>query len=191
MLSGLFPVIASATLPIVFMKNSERKQEMKLLKDSLDKAIKELGQKDEAYVLRLMDIIEKMATDLKPSVRAAVDPIGKTCNTLTIKSNTRSDTYDVKDKEIICKDQDNELTETRSFEVLITELDSLTASCKVKLPEFEGDHRISGKITDPIFDNKNDPYSVAFAAKEWITVLGKGQLKDGELVKLFISDLNV
>lgn len=42
---------------------------MKLLQKSLETAIKALEVKDEKYILRLMDIIEKMAVDLKPSVR--------------------------------------------------------------------------------------------------------------------------
>ena len=164
---------------------------MKMLKDSLDKAIHELGHRDESYIHSLIELIEKMAIDLKPSVRSAVTPIGSTCDTFTIKSKSREDSFSLKDKEIICKDVDNELTESRPFEVMISELDRFTGSCKITLPELDEGKRILGKITDPQITIKNNPYSIAFAAAEWISVIAKGQLEDGVLVKLFISDLNV
>lgn len=191
LLSGSFGAIIAILIPFIFSKASERKEEMKLLKDSLDKAIARIGGNEEKYINKLLDLVEKMADDLKPSVRAAVAPISKTCDTITIKSNEREDTYSIIDKEVICKDKNNELTGSRIFEVLISELDWLNATCKVKIAEHESNSRITGKITDPQIEDENNPYSIAFAAKAWLSVVAKAKLEDGEIVKIFISDLNV
>ena len=64
-LSGSFASILAVLIPYIFAKSSERKSEMKELKDSLDKAIRELGSKDDKVIGRLLDIVEKMADDLK------------------------------------------------------------------------------------------------------------------------------
>lgn len=191
LLSGSFGVIMAVLIPLVFSKASERRQEMKMLKDSLDKAIARIGGNEKEYNDKLIGIIEKLIEDMKPSVRSAVAPIGKTCDTITIKCPVNEYTYGIKDKEVICKDKNNELTESRVFEVLISELDWLNGTCKVALPEVDNKARIVGKITDPQIENENNPYSIAFAAKSWLSVVAKAKLEDGDIVKLFISDLNV
>jgi len=46
---------------------------MKLLKESLETAIKELGKKDQDTIDRLFDLIERMSADLEPAVKKDSD----------------------------------------------------------------------------------------------------------------------
>lgn len=188
-LSGAFGAVIGALLPYIFYKAAERKAEMKMLKDSLDKAIVELGGKNDETVSRLLDLVEKMATDLKPSVRQAVAPIGNTCRTITIHSPIRDDTFNEEDRVIIDRAPDDEFTETRDFNVLITELDLEKQSCKMRVDGAGPDDRIPGKITDPQISVANNPYTAALAAQSQVTVKAKASLKAGSIVQLYISDI--
>jgi hypothetical protein len=67
-------------------------------------------------------------------------------------------------------------------------MDRENGSCKVELVEQEHG-RIIGKITDLEFILANDPYVVAMARKEFIRVRAKPTFKEGEINRLFISNL--
>lgn len=47
---------------------------MKYLKEALEKAIEALGNKDKDTISGLISVIDKMASELRPSVRQAVSP---------------------------------------------------------------------------------------------------------------------
>jgi hypothetical protein len=49
--------------------------------------------------------------------------------------------------------------------------------------------RTNGEITDPILLMPNNPYPAALNSHRWLAVVGKPQLKDGEIERLYISDL--
>lgn len=178
-------------IPYLFSRSANRRDEMRHLKDSLDKAIEQLGSRDETTMSRLLDIIEKMATDLRPAIRHSVAPIGESCKTMSIVSPSRSDTYDEADKAEIIKVEDDEITEQREFVVLITELDLERGSCKAHIIGESEDRRITALITDPILQQPNNPYSSAFAAGENISVKAKALIKEGEISQLYISDLGI
>jgi hypothetical protein len=188
-LQGSFGAIVGVLLPLIFTHAAGKYKEMKLLKDALDKAIHELGSRDDTVVSRLLDTVEKMASDLRPAARQAVTPIGTSCRTMTIQSQTREDCYDEADKAAITKDADDELTELRKHAILITELDLERGTCKVHLESEAEDKRIAAVITDPLLQTLNNPYSLAFAAGERIQVKAKALIRGGDIGKLFISDI--
>ncbi len=74
------------------------------------------------------------------------------------------------------------------YQVKFTEMDMENGSCKVELAE-HGQKRIPGKITDPEFILANNAYVVAMARKEFIRVRAKPTFKEGEINRLFISNL--
>lgn len=164
---------------------------MKQIKDSLDKAIGELANRDQKTVDRLLDIVDRMAVDLRPAVRRSVAPIGETCRTMTFSSAERKDTFDEADKAAILRSEDDEITENRHFDISITELDLERGTCKTRMLGDAEDKRISAVITDPQLQQSNNPYSLAFAAGEAISVIAKALIKDGEVDRLFISDVAV
>jgi hypothetical protein len=189
-LSGSFGVIVSVLIPYVIAVSANKRKEMKILKESIDNLISQLGSNNDHAVDRLSSIIEQMAIELKPSAKLAVAPIGGSCKTLSIHSSFGVSTFDEADKEQIVKSEDDELTETKSFNVLITELDLERGTCKVHIDE-DNDRRVNAVITDPQVQINNNAYSIAFAAGEAISVQGKALIKEGELAKLFISDYGI
>lgn len=190
-LSGSFGSVIAILIPYLISRSARKREEMKLLKDLLDKAIQELGSRDEGTINRLLDIVEKMATDLRPAIRHSVAPIGETCKTMTITSSLRSDTYDEADKAEIVKTGDDEITDAREFTVLLTELDLERGTCKAHIAGEVEDRRINSVVTDPILQGLNNPYSLSFAAGEQITVIAKALIRSGEIARLFISDVAI
>lgn len=188
LLSGSFGAISATLIPYVISVAAGKRAEMRLLKEALDNAIRELGNKDATIVARLLDIVEKMAIDLKPSVRQAVAPVGSSCKTLTIESQNRSHTFDEADKAAIMMDKDDELTEVRGFTVLITEMDLERGSCKVRIENEDSNKRFPANITDPSLEITGNAYVSSFAAQEVIDVKAKALVKDGEVARLYISD---
>lgn len=192
-LSGAFGVIAAALITWVLSSAAQKREEMKQIKDSLDKAIRELGNRDEATIARLLDIVEKMAVDLRSSARQAVAPLGSSAKTLTVSTgdHTISRTYDEADAAAINKGKDDELTDLRAATVLITELDLERGTCKVHLDGEEAGKRFPAVITDPLLQIPNNSYALAFAAGEKIDVKAKFLLKQGDISRLYISDVGI
>jgi len=85
---GLLQGFAGATLTVliqwIIARNSGRNEEMKMLKDSLDKAIHEMAQGRKETVQALQQIIETIVQKERPALRKAVRPIGSACATLRI-----------------------------------------------------------------------------------------------------------
>jgi len=190
-LSGSFGAIVGVLIPYVLASAANKREEMQILKQSIDNLISELGASNNHAVDRLSEIVERMAIELKPSAKLAVAPIGSSCKTLTIKSALRSSVFNEADKEEITKDKGDEITDTRPFSVLITELDLERGTCKVHVEGDMDEKRINAVITDPLLADSNNPYSLAFAGGEPIFVQGKALLREGELMKLFISDFGI
>ncbi len=83
-----------------------------------------------------------------------------------------------------------EIGSTSRFEILVSELDLKNKSCKFSLRDDDDpEHRTNGEITDPILLAPNNPYSAALDGQKWLAVVGKPQLKDGEIERLYIADL--
>lgn len=189
-LSGSFGVIASLLVGYIMNNNANKTLEMKLLKESLDTAIRQLGHRDDAVITRLLDTVDRMAIDLRSSARQVVAPLGKSASTVTIYSPKHdfTTTFNQDDADEINKNKDDEITDTRELIILITELDLQLGTCKAHLDESKPNQRINAVITDPLIKQTNNSYSLAFAAGERIRVKAKLQINDGEITKLYISD---
>lgn len=181
--------LAVSLVTYICQRAAGNRAEMKQLRGALDTAIRELGHKDQPTIDRLLTTIDKMADGLRPAVRQAVAPVGQTAATVTIadvKSNPVG-VFGSLEKEAIMSDSPTTVGEESAYNVLITEMDTETGSCKVSLDPSEPD-RISARITDPAFLVPNNPYAVALAARSWLRVTAKPIIKDGEIDKLFISN---
>lgn len=166
------------------------KEEMKQLRGALDGAIRELGHRDESVVNRLLTTIDRMADSLRPAVRQAVAPIGETASQLTVTDQARAYgmSLGAAEKAAILSEVPVEVGKEDDYRLRITELDMENGSCKVALATDE-ENRVSARITDPAFALPNNAYVLAMAAQQLIVVRAKPTLKDGELERLFISDL--
>lgn len=189
--SGSAGAVLAVILPWIFSRHKNKAAEMKLLKDALDKAIEQLGNRDQEVINRLASTIEKMAEELRPAARQAVYPIGQSCKTISIFEKGNSTPIDVineQDKAEISKLQDGEVTGIQEFNIVISELDKQKATCKVSVNG--ATKRISASISDPLINTPDNVYYKAFVSNEPLKVTGKAVVKDGELSKLVIMDAN-
>jgi len=190
-LSGAFGALAAILVNWVLTSNANKVEEMKLLKDSLDKAIRELGNRDKSTIAGLINTVDKMATELRNAARLAVSPLGNTANLLTVSARNGDfkHSYNIADAEAIRQPGPNELTGMETVVVRLSELDSLRGTCKVHLRGLPEDHRIAAEILDPVREIANNTYALALASGSEIAVRAKFQLKNGEIARLYIFDV--
>ncbi|MGP2855151.1 DUF7946 domain-containing protein [Serratia bockelmannii] len=196
--SGAVGSILGALIPYIFSRNSQKKEEMKLLKDSLDKAIEALGNKDRATIDGLLAVIDKMAGELRPSVRQAVSPIGNTCREIRVTTNCGHNParIDEEDKAVIDRLNDDEVIGLREYKVFITEFDAQRTTAKVILLDDDSGRRVPAEINDPSVRKAGNPYITALnaylesqgAGSACITVTAKASVKKGNISKLYIAD---
>jgi len=181
--SGTGGAALSAIIAYVLSRRSG--EEMKHLKDALDLAIGQNASINE----KLIATIDKMADALRPAARNATYPIGRTCQRVDLYSgNSRIANLDQSSQDSFSQSSGNEITATRKWVGLISELDVRTGTCKVSLGD--SDSRVQAEITDPIRMAPNNPYALALAAQVKIEFLAKAEVdEDREIVKLYISDL--
>lgn len=176
----------------VFQRSAGKSEEMRHLKGALDQAIKELGTRDQTVVDRMLSTIDRMADALRPSARAAVEPIGKSARTLSIGNTEQppSIILDVADRDAIHATVAPEISAEQDYEIVISELDLQTGSCRFAFPS-EGDSRLIGQVIDPLISTPNNPYVIGMAGMAPLKVRAKAALRDGLIEKLYISDVAV
>lgn len=165
----------------LFARISGDKEEMKALKDTIDKMLELQGKSQE----QLHATLEKMADALRPAVRQAVAPVGRSVSTMTVAG-----TYVIDEAaaEVIRSQGQVEVGPDRTWELVITELDTEKHTGKVRLAGDDG-NRVKVKITDPLVDTTPSPYASALAHATTITVRGKPVMRDGDIDTIFISDI--
>lgn len=181
--SGSVAPIVAALVAWIFSRAAGNKNEMKMLKDALDKVLAMQSDNQD----RLHGTLEKMAEALRPAVRQAVAPVGKSCTSMTVGGGY---VVDEAKAEAIRSGGDVEVGEERVWELTISELDRETSSAKVRLAD-DDSRRVRAKITDPLGATVPSPYATALASGEQIKVKAKAVVKDGELDCLYISDIVV
>ena len=181
----LFVGTASAAVGSIvtwlFARASGNKEEMKALKDALDKVLDLQGKSQD----NLHATLEKMADALKPAIRQAVAPVGKSVGTMTVAGRY---VIDEAAAAAIRAPGETEVGSDRSWELVITELDTENKTGKIRLSDDDG-RRIKVRITDPLADLTPSPYAMAMANVTTITVRGKPVFRDGDIDTIFISDL--
>lgn len=173
----------------IFAKLAGNKAEMKELRGALDTAIKELGNRDQKIVDRLLETVDKMATALKPAAKQAVAPIGKTASTLSVYGNgVRSINVGLAEREAIEAVDPPQISDEGTFIIRFHEMNIDNTSCKVSF-EDEPDERTPAVITDPVATLPNNAYANAFASQAYIQVKGKVATRDDKIEKLYVSDI--
>jgi len=197
--SGSAGAILGALIPYIFAKNAQKKEEMKYLKEALEKAIEALGNKDKGTIDGLISVIDKMATELRPSVRQAVSPIGNTCNKISVSSGGgfKPAVINEEDKSIIDQLDDDEVIGLREYKIYLTEFDAHKMTAKVILHGDDMDRRIPAQISDPSASASDNPYLASLAKflshglneSATVKVTAKASVRKGALSKLFIVDI--
>ena len=150
------------------------------------KALAELGHSHRTTT----DALTRLATSNLPAVRQLASPVGQSCATLQVgDAVSEAMVIDAVSRAQIDADTPIEIGPEGSFEILISELDLKNKSTKFRLRDDDPDQRLNGDITDPQLTLPNNPYSNAMDSQTWLTVKGKPQLRDGEVERIFISDV--
>jgi hypothetical protein len=179
-----------ALITYIFARAANKREEMKHLRGALETAIKELGNRDQAVVKRLLGTVDKMADALKPATREAVNPIGRTAQRVTVSGGdpgVEPMVLGTAEREAIESRTPVEVTPEDTYEVLFTEMNLDKHTSRVLFMDGT-DLRLPAEISDPAIQVPNNPYAVAFAAKVAIKVRAKATLRDGTYEKLHISN---
>lgn len=197
-IAPVFPTIADITKKAatkaveaivnhVISKAGGKESEAKMALEIVDKAMRELGHTSRAAI----GAVERVAVHNKLAIRMFVAPVGESCATAQIGNiENGAILIDTQTREVIDAPEPIEIGKETQFDVFISELDLKTQSCKVTFRGSEDPtHRINGEITDPQVRVPENAYSKAFNAQKFISVKGKAQIKDGEIDRIFISDV--
>lgn len=117
-----FGMIAAAVIGVVFASATRRKDETKRHWDVLNRVL-DLASQNQVANSQLNSIVERMVVELRPAVRQTLEPIGRSCKTLSVKVDTDTFTYDEADRAASGLSANDEITAMNDFSILITELD--------------------------------------------------------------------
>ena len=191
LISGTTAALLATLITYIFKRAAGRKEEMKYLKESLEPAIKELGNRDTKVVEGLLGTIDKMADQLKPAAKKAVRPLGRSARTVTVGDGPSPGTsplvMDVEDRDAIEASADTEVSDEQTFEITIVEMNLDRSTSRVSFVD-DPESRVNAEIVDPAIQMPNNDYALAFAAQTPLKVRAKSRTKSGELDKLYISD---
>lgn len=181
--SGAGGAVLAAIVAYVLSRRSS--EEMKMLKDALDRALANNAQ----HTDKLIATIDKMAEALRPSARMATAPIDKTVGSIDLYTGGQKIVHlDPEAKQFFSQQAQTKFDQTKTYVGIFSELDTKTGSCKVSLGDSE--QRIQSEITDPIRVMPNNPYALALASQQPLSFRAKAEIdEDGEITRLFISDL--
>lgn len=172
---------------VVSKLGSPKKSDVQAAMEVVEKSLVESGQ----TTRHAIDAVERIALNQRPAARLFVAPIGDTCEFVRVGKPIDGAVLVNREMRAQIEQPDPvQIGNATTYEILLSELDLKNRSCKFALrSEADPDRRILGDITDPIIFNPNNPYSVALSQQRWLPVIAKAQLKDGEIEKLFISDI--
>jgi len=196
--AGLFQGVMGAALTAIVAytihRSSGNKEEMKHLRDLLEQQLGFSKQVTE----RMMDTIDRLADGLRPSVKKAVSPVGDTCSRIDLYAEgEKHQTLDQALKDSLASDVDSQITSEKVYAIEISEMDRIKRTCKVRLigsdteeiTEDDGSpRRINADITDPAALVEPNVYMEAWYKSTKLNVKAKALLRNGFIVKLYISD---
>ena len=196
--AGLFQGVMGAALTAIVAytihRSSGNKEEMKHLRDLLEQQLGFSKQVTE----RMMDTIDRLADGLRPSVKKAVSPVGDTCSRIDLYAEgEKHQTLDQALKDSLASDVDSQITSEKVYAIEISEMDRIKRTCKVRLigsdteevTEDDGSpRRINADITDPAALVEPNVYMEAWYKSTKLNVKAKALLRNGLIVKLYISD---
>lgn len=198
MVAPIFPVIQDfgkslATKAVTGVVNyaiatlGGRKSEAQMAMELADKALTEMGQTSRTAI----EAMERVAVSQRPAIKMFIAPVGRSCATAQVGEQANGAiAVDKLTRDVIDSPVPIDIGPTGKFEILISELDLKNKSCKFSLRDDDDpDHRTNGEITDPVLLTPNNPYAAALDSQRWINVIGKPHLKDGEIDRLYISDI--
>ncbi|WP_339032667.1 hypothetical protein WI604_15920 [Bradyrhizobium symbiodeficiens] len=164
-----------------------KKAETQMAQEIAVKALEEMGHTSRTAI----EAMERLASSQRPAVKLFVAPVGESCEVARIgRPEYGAISIDPAMRQIIDASEPPQILETADYEILISEFDLRNKSCKFSLRNQDNPNdRFNGEITDPLTQTPQNPYSEALNKQRWLRVKAKAQIRDGELEKLYISDV--
>lgn len=167
---------------------AEMEAAMETVRHAID-AVREANANTTKVAEKAIDAVVKAASEQTPAARAFAAPVGRSARTALIGERADAFIVDEAARDRMAAVDKTEIGVTQDFTVAISELDVQTGTCKLALQGAGDDGRITGHIVDPVVQSPRNPYSTALDAQSWITVVAKPHLREGDLVKLTITDI--
>lgn len=192
--SGFAGAIFTGVVALVLHRASNAQEEMKHLRELFEKQMS--FSRDETN--RMLDTVDRLADALRPSVKKAVSPVGRSCSRIDVyDAGRKAHTLDQAMKDAIGSDDGTQLLPEEEYQVVISALDRVMRTCKIHFTAGDSEEdedeegiprRITAEITDPLISFEDNPYIKAFSSGAAVTVKGKALVKDGLITKLYVSD---
>ena len=153
--------------------------------DAFAKQVHEGHMLDKAW---MREHITKLADQGRAPLRELVKPIGSSCREIKVgnESVTEPAVMDEPEAEVLSSKEKLEVGDMRQFRATFDAVDTITGTCKLRVDG--SDLVVRGKITDPALANVQNVYTHSLDTKRSIVLTAKPVTKDGEIVRLFISD---
>lgn len=136
----------------------------------------------------LKEHIDALAQQNHAPLRELVRPVGTSCRQIKFGNERVTDAavVDEPEAEALASKEKLEVGDTRQFRGTFEGVDTTNGVCKIKIDG--GEDVLRGKITDPALINVQNVYTHSLDTKRPIIITAKPVTKDGEIVRLFISD---
>jgi hypothetical protein len=134
----------------------------------------------------LQDMVQRLASENRTSLREIPEPIGKSVRQLRIGSQQSGAIIDEPAAEVLKAKDSMSVGDARLYNVRLEGVFKTNGACKVRL--IDEDKVVSGKITDPAVANPGNIYTTALNEGATLQVTAKPTVKGGSLHRLFISD---
>lgn len=179
-----------AIVNYVIAKFAGRPSDMETTLQVVETAMQEQGATSRAAIDAMRDVVRTMADAQRPAARKFVSPIGQSCATALLGSPTNGAIpIDRPMKDAINSEGTPEITDERTYRVLISELDIQAHSCKLSVEgDDDVDRRYPADITDPVVAIPHNVYVTAMAAQKWMFIRAKTRIVDGDLDRFYISN---
>jgi hypothetical protein len=131
--------------------------------------------------------IDSLAKHNAAPLRQFVKPIGSTCHEISLGSEDSSPAkIGEAEAQALTSKEELSVDDSREFKGVFEGVDTTNGTCKFRIDGSEGD--VSGKITDPALLLPQNPYTHSLDTKKPVTITAKAVTRDGDIVRLFISD---
>lgn len=180
--SGLLPAI------VAYVVSRRDNEEMKHLSAALQKQMDLAAQGNERLTNSLIGVIDKLADQMRPAVKKALAPVGKSCESVDLYADGRKFHHvDPQLKADITSAAPIFSDHSRLYSGVISELDRKTGAARITLDSEE--ERITCQILDPAHAQRGNAYAEALSSGDRITVLAKAEFDmNGAITKLYILD---
>jgi hypothetical protein len=136
----------------------------------------------------LQSHIDKLSSQNSTPLRQLVRPVGSTCRQIEVgqPDGVAPVTIGEAEAQVLTSREELSVEDSREYHGTFDGVDKTNGNCKFRVAGTDND--IPGKITDPALLNAPNVYTHSLDTQKPITIQAKAVTKDGEIVRLFISD---